>query len=223
MRVVPLLCGGGTTATGVVDAEVWPRLGRERIRRQGVGVAHSLRQTRCHERGPGESLFSYGDSSSCCWVSDDHLPSSIHLFSLGIMIGANRGGERWRLHSSAPLSGRRRDASSPRGNRWPGGPGPVPGDAAGGSGEGGLLDHSWAMIASNSARSSSWSAQTRSRKSWFTPCTTPVSTFGTVGMRLTARGQAVMACWPSFRLLISILRGLACSATGTFNVSTPAS
>jgi hypothetical protein len=37
------------------------------------------------------------------------------------------------------------------------------------------------------------------------------------------QSQAVMACWPSFRLLISILRALACSATGIFNVSTPAS
>ena len=37
------------------------------------------------------------------------------------------------------------------------------------------------------------------------------------------RGQALMACWPSFLLLISILRGLACSATGIFKVSTPVS
>ena len=36
-------------------------------------------------------------------------------------------------------------------------------------------------------------------------------------------GQALMACWPAGWLLISILRGFACSATGIFSVSTPAS
>ena len=35
--------------------------------------------------------------------------------------------------------------------------------------------------------------------------------------------QALMACRPSFLLLISILRGLACSATGIFRVRTPLS
>ena len=36
------------------------------------------------------------------------------------------------------------------------------------------------------------------------------------------RGQALMACWDSSVRLISILRGLARSATGIFKVRTPA-
>ena len=79
------------------------------------------------------------------------------------------------------------------------------------------------MIASNSARSRCSSAYTSSRNCSSTLGAAPKLAAGTVGMNLTTRGQALMACWPSFVLLIAILRGLACSATGIFKVSTPAS
>ena len=39
----------------------------------------------------------------------------------------------------------------------------------------------------------------------------------------TAAGQALIACRSAPLLLIAILRGLACSATGIFSVSTPES
>ena len=51
----------------------------------------------------------------------------------------------------------------------------------------------------------------------------PTAAAGIVGMSLTTHGQALMACRASFLLLISILRGLACSATGIFRVRTPLS
>ena len=79
------------------------------------------------------------------------------------------------------------------------------------------------MIASNSARNRSSSAHTSARNSSSGLRVSPTGVAGTVGMSLTAYGQALMARRPSFLLVISILRGLACSATGICRVRTPLS
>ena len=79
------------------------------------------------------------------------------------------------------------------------------------------------MIASNSARSSSSSAHTISRNSSSRLRVAPTSAAGIVGMSLTTMGQALMACRASLVLLISILRGFACSATGIVSSRTPLS
>ena len=214
---------GGWGLCGVVDGDVWPRLGRELVRRKGG------RRAGCVGRGgtnAAQARDKAGTSfSDACWVTGDHLPSFTSFVSASgwAPAGVSRGGERCRRDRAAPgCRGSRRVARIPRGPRCRRGRGSVPGDAAVGLAGGWPVGHSRATMASNSARSSCSSAYTSSRNSSSTLGAAPKWAAGVVGMDLTTRGQALMACWPSFVLLISILRGLARSATGIFRVRTPA-
>jgi hypothetical protein len=192
----PVVVEGWSHHRGVVGVADEPRLGRELVRRQGVGVAQPASGAMARTRPRRESAR----SASSVWGagSGDHLPSSLRRRSrtcavLCVIVGkprwrVSRGGERCRLRRSArQWRGRGGGAWQPRGSRCRRRPGPGPGGAAGGPGGGGLLDHSWAMIASNSARSSSTSAHISSRNSSSTPRTAPAWTAGTVGMSLTTR------------------------------------
>lgn len=77
-----------------------------------------------------------------------------------------------------------------------------------------------AMMSSNSFRRSSTSEQIRTRNSSSIDAAhRSDSSHSTT--TVTHRGQALMACRSSALLLIAILRGLACSATGMSRVNTP--
>lgn len=174
------------------------------------------------ERGPGEGLFLL---QGCC-PSRDHLPSS----EVGRAACGGRwpwravGGERWRPGSRpCGCRGFPSGARTPHPFAWCRGCGLDSLGVALGLTGGRLVGHSWAMIASNSARSSSSSASTSSRKSPSTVCVGPARAARIVGISLTTHGQALMACRAWLLLLISILRGLACSATGIFSKRTPLS
>jgi len=192
--------------------EEGPRLAREKdaVRAR---AARSMRQTpqggTCGrgEQSPRESRFTLGRSPAF----------------LSLVGGCLGGGERCRAHPPTPgcrgrcvtrpeRGGRRRRVPVGRGGtcaRWPRG-------AIGGVG------HSVAMIASNSARSRSSSAQTMSRNGSSTDGPMPASGTAWLGMTVLP-SQALMACRSSPLLVTEILRGLACSATGICRVSTPAS
>ena len=147
----------------------------------------------------------------------DHLPF------LSRVDGGRGGGERCRAHPPMPgCRGMRIGSRTVFAARWavpsPWLPPakPRPGLSDGGAG------HSAAMIASNSAASRSASLQIRSRNWSSLVRAVRSSVAGAEGMTgLT--GQALMACRSSPLLVMEILRGLACSATGIWRVSTPAS
>jgi hypothetical protein len=156
-------------------------------------------------------------------LSSDHLPFVLIPWSRGDG-RLLAGGERCRCHHRVSGCRVRPAGASPhRGasRRWRCEP-PPPRSVARGLAGGGFAGHSSAMIASNSARSSCSSAHTSSRKSSSTRRVAPTEAV-TAGIRLTPDGQALMARRPSLVPLISILRGLACSATGIFRVRTPLS
>jgi hypothetical protein len=184
----PVVVGGWSHHRGVVGVADEPRLGRELVRRQGVGVAQPASGAMARTRPRRESAR----NASSVW---GRAITYLRPFVVGLkvvrscgVIVVSRGGERCRLRRSAPeWRGRGGGAWQPRGGRCRRRPGPGPGGAAGGPGGGGLLDHSWAMIASNSARSNSTSAHISSRNSSSTPRTAPAWTAGTVGMSLTTR------------------------------------
>ena len=170
-----------------------------------------------------------GCAGSCliegCCLSRDHLPSCSCPFGLGRAVAREAcGGERCRpCRRPCGCRDSSRSARTPRRSGCHGRRAPAPRDVASGLAGGRLAGHCWAMIASNSARSSSSSAHTNSRNSSSRLRASPTGSPGIVGMRITACGQALIACRPWFLLPISILRGLACSATGICSVRTPPS
>lgn len=146
-----------------------------------------------------------------------------HLPFLSSIVGGASGGERCRVRPSMPgWCGWLRGAGLRDSRGCRARPGRRSRSAGSGS-SGGGLSHSAAMIASNSDRSRSSSEKTRSRNisSALRVAMSP-SDPRVAGMTVTAV-HALMVCRSLPLLVMDILRGLAFSATGICNVSTPPS
>lgn len=133
------------------------------------------------------------------------------------------GGERCRVHPPKPGWRGRRDRAAMLASRQSRARrGRLSASASRSDSAGGGLGHSAAMIASNSARSRSSSAQSNSRNRSSAVRMGSPSHARVVGMTVTTV-QPLMACRSSPLLVTEILRGLAFSATGIRNLRTPVS
>lgn len=175
--------------------KVWPghdsvgsRLGRERVRRQGVGVARFgvRRQART---GPRRELRVISWLNGC-WVFVVATRTSIRSFTCCAVApaGGFHGGERWwrRPPGRGCRGGRSRTLRTGGTTGWRGrdcGAGHPFFGARGG----GRLGHSWVTMASNSARSSRSSASTNSRNWSSTPCRAWFWSVGIVVMSHTTK------------------------------------
>ena len=159
------------------------------------------------------------------WIESqtgDHLP-----FSWTVSPSSSDGGERCRADPSTDAHRPAPGLSVPVTRRRQLLPGSGPPRTRRRGGFGGWPGHSAAMIASNSVRSRSSSAQTISRN-----CSSRSRAAYALSAGLSERrrsgtlltpAQALMARRSSPWVVMEILRGLACSATGTCKVSTPLS
>jgi hypothetical protein len=175
-----------------------PRLGREPIRRQGVGVAQVASDAESRTRPRRGVVRAVASVTGAAFAMITCFRVS-RLVRAGVRAVARLagGGERWRPGSRPSGCG-----AFPAGARRPGrsacraGPGPVPLDVARGLPGGPSVGHSSAMIASNSARSSSSSAYTSSRNSFSRLRVSPTGATGIVSIASPPTGQALMACRP---------------------------